>query len=142
MSNQPTNKPHQDWIFFAQEDLRSGNASMNDDISHDVCFHAQQAAEKILKAFLVYHKQEIPKTHDLEYLLKVCSEIIDLDHFQDHLNYLNKFYIPTRYPDALPGTLPDGLPTNDEALQALEHATEVVERIMELLTWIVLLLFL
>jgi HEPN domain-containing protein len=39
-----------------------------------VCFHAQQAAEKYLKAFLVSHGIEAEKTHDLERLLETCLE--------------------------------------------------------------------
>jgi len=34
-----------------------------------VCFHAQQAAEKLLKAFLVYRGQLPARTHDLVVLL-------------------------------------------------------------------------
>ncbi|MGA2983662.1 MAG: HEPN domain-containing protein [Terriglobia bacterium] len=30
-----------------------------------VSFHAQQAAEKLLKAYLVYHGRALPRTHDL-----------------------------------------------------------------------------
>jgi HEPN domain-containing protein len=41
----------------------------------NVCFHAQQAAEKILKAFLVYHGQIPPKTHDCVSLLMDCAKI-------------------------------------------------------------------
>ena len=38
-----------------------------------VCFHCQQAAEKYLKAFLVWNDQEPPKTHDLIELAKLCG---------------------------------------------------------------------
>jgi len=36
-----------------------------------VCFHAQQCAEKYLKAFLQEHDQDIPKIHKLLDLLKL-----------------------------------------------------------------------
>ena len=36
----------------------------------------QQSAEKFLKAFLVFHGNEIPKTHNIEFLLERCK-IID-----------------------------------------------------------------
>lgn len=35
---------------------------------------------------------------------------------------LDRFYIPSRYPDALPGTLPDGLPSRDDAKEARQTA--------------------
>jgi HEPN domain-containing protein len=37
-----------------------------------VCFHAQQAAEKYLKAFLQEQNAPFPKTHDLIELLALC----------------------------------------------------------------------
>lgn len=36
------------------------------------CFHAQQAAEKYLKAYLAWREQAIPRTHDLEELQRLC----------------------------------------------------------------------
>ena len=36
------------------------------------CFHAQQACEKYLKAYLAWHEQAIPRTHDLEELQRLC----------------------------------------------------------------------
>jgi HEPN domain-containing protein len=38
-----------------------------------VCFHARQAAEKYLKAYLVFLKEEFPKTHALEDLVLIAS---------------------------------------------------------------------
>jgi HEPN domain-containing protein len=42
---------------------------------------------------------------------------------------LDDFYIPTRYPDALPGVLPEGLPGKAEAEEALILARAVLERV-------------
>jgi HEPN domain-containing protein len=39
-----------------------------------VCFHSQQAAEKMLKCFLVFKGIVPPKTHDLKDLLKMCTQ--------------------------------------------------------------------
>ena len=39
-----------------------------------VCFHAQQAVEKYLKALLAAAGKPAPKTHDLNYLLKLLGE--------------------------------------------------------------------
>ena len=39
-----------------------------------MAFHAQQAAEKSLKALLVWRQMEFPKTHDLERLLELAGE--------------------------------------------------------------------
>ena len=37
-----------------------------------------------------------------------------------------RFYIPTRYPDALPGALPEGLPGREDAEEALATARQVL----------------
>ena len=42
---------------------------------HLLLFYAQQAAEKLLKAFLVYHGQAAPRIHDLVALLAACAQI-------------------------------------------------------------------
>jgi len=43
------------------------------------------------------------------------------------LQLLDRFYIPTRYPDALPGILPEGLPDAQDAAQALDLARQTLE---------------
>ncbi|MBI5356440.1 HEPN domain-containing protein [Candidatus Collierbacteria bacterium] len=58
---------------------------------------------------------------------------IGLKAFSDQIVFLNQFYIPTRYPDALPGSLPEGLPSIEVAEKAIVHATEIVEFIKPLL---------
>lgn len=40
-----------------------------------VCFHAQQAAEKLLKGFLIFHRHEPQRTHNLVTLLADCVQI-------------------------------------------------------------------
>jgi hypothetical protein len=37
------------------------------------CFHCQQAVEKYFKTYLVYKKEEFPKTHNLDLLQQMCS---------------------------------------------------------------------
>ena len=40
---------------------------------YSLCFHAQQAAEKAIKAVLLFHKITFPKTHNIEHLLKLLK---------------------------------------------------------------------
>jgi len=44
----------------------------------------------------------------------------------------NRFYIPTRYPDTLPGMLPAGLPNQDDAEEALIIVQQVLETVRSL----------
>lgn len=57
-----------------------------------VCFHAQQAAEKSLKALLVSRDIEYPLTHDIELLLQLCGSI-----FPQVKSFLDDAYLFSLY---------------------------------------------
>ena len=52
-----------------------------------------------------------------------------LAELTDPLRLLDRFYIPTRYPDALPGEMPEGLPSKRDAHEALDLARSALQRI-------------
>lgn len=64
-----------EWIRFAQMDF---DAAKNMSVLHKpipleiVCYHCQQSAEKILKAYAIAQGEFIIKTHDLKVLLDQC----------------------------------------------------------------------
>lgn len=114
------------WLKFAEEDMVSAKALLERKIYNQVCFHSQQAVEKMLKAYLKSKKIMPPKIHSLLELLQMCSEEDDtFSWLQEACRYLSRFYLSARYPDALPGNLPNGLPNKDEARKSLEFAEEV-----------------
>lgn len=115
------------WLFFATSDLKSAEASFEFKIYHIVCFHSQQAAEKILKALYILNNQEVPRTHDLLYLLNKLKNKDKIIELKEQFNLLNQFYVPTRYPDAFPGSLPDGLPDKKDAVKAIKCAKEILK---------------
>lgn len=61
-----------DFVKMARADWESGMVSS---VPYSICFHAQQAAEKYLKAFLAFHGQPAPKSHDIKDLITRCAEI-------------------------------------------------------------------
>jgi HEPN domain-containing protein len=64
-----------------------------------VCFHAQQMAEKYLKAVLQKHANPIPKTHSLADLMAVCMKIDpSYQLIQSDLNIMEGYAIQFRYP--------------------------------------------
>jgi len=64
-----------------------------------VCFHAQQCAEKYLKAYLQEHDYDIPKIHKLLDLLKLCKEFdSSLEMLVTDLKELERFSVNIRYP--------------------------------------------
>jgi len=96
----------QQWIIKAQDDFITINRLTDGVVvaTTSICFHCQQLVEKYLKMFLVYNKQEIVKTHEIEFLLFECSKIDkdfeDLDpknlsDFGVAMRYPGDFYIPT-----------------------------------------------
>ena len=99
------------WIFRANEDIAVIDKLFESGpelFASSICFHAQQAVEKFLKAYLVFHGIDFPKTHDLDFLLleckKVNNKVFDID-----LGSLTDFGVSIRYPDDF--FLPDILET-------------------------------
>jgi HEPN domain-containing protein len=87
------------WLEKAEHDLIAAKLIIeNQPIILDVaCFHCQQAVEKYLKAFLVFKKQDFPKTHNLDILLKGCSDLNPIFATLD-LGNLEDFAVRGRYP--------------------------------------------
>jgi len=73
-----------------------------------------------------------PRTHRLADLLG----LLEPDPFAEdriEIQLLDRFYLPTRYPDALPGSLPEGLPDAGDAQEALTIAGKVLTQVKQLL---------
>ena len=58
------------WIHKAENDSKTSAHPAWD----TVCFHAQQAAEKYLKAYLVFRGDIPPRTHDLGLRLRLARD--------------------------------------------------------------------
>lgn len=115
-----------EWLYFAFSDLEAAERIIDEKMFHHVCFHAQQAAEKSLKAMIVFSGKLVPKTHSIVELVGLVSSMAmtDKDDWEERAEFLDQFYIPSRYPDALPGSLPEGLPTAGDAQKSLELARD------------------
>jgi len=114
------------WIDFAGEDLSMAELALREGINNQVCFHSQQCVEKILKGFIILKGEIHPQSHKLADILSKISKS-PFDNLREEILLLDRFYIPTRYPDALPGMLPEGLPSEDDAREALNTAKKVFE---------------
>lgn len=83
--------------FAAREILKTGL------FPAPACFHFQQVAEKSLKALLIFYGKEFPKTHDLIALAGLLEHILpEIKDYKEDIEYLNRYYIETRYPDDYP----------------------------------------
>jgi HEPN domain-containing protein len=92
----------QSWVVKAEEDrlcIRNELAAAKTPWSV-VCFHAQQAAEKYLKAFLVANGIDPERTHALDEVLKECLRFDGaLAGLQADCRQLTDFAVDIRYPD-------------------------------------------
>ncbi|MDP1591072.1 MAG: HEPN domain-containing protein [Prosthecobacter sp.] len=92
------------WLRKAEHDLLNidNNLAARDIPWDTVCFHAQQAAEKVLKAFLIYHGRDLSKTHDLVALLAQCVACdAGLALLESDCRKLTSYGVAARYPDDL-----------------------------------------
>ena len=126
--------PHEDavrWLGFAAEDLEMVELAEKAGIHNQTCFHAQQCAEKCLKAIYAASGELIPRTNLITDLFEQLppAKKVDLAGLHDRVTALDQFYIPTHYPDALPGSLPEGLPGPEHARSALEIARLCYEQV-------------
>ncbi|RJP14293.1 MAG: HEPN domain-containing protein [Candidatus Abyssobacteria bacterium SURF_5] len=114
------------WLKKAQNDLVTASQTLllPDGPTDTVCFHAQQAVEKALKAMLVYQNVAFPKIHDsLKLLDLVLPSAPDLEKYRQRFAEVSGYAIEVRYPSDLVE------PTREEALQAFKFAEEVVQKI-------------
>lgn len=119
-----------EWLAFAEDDLRVARLAMKEGVFAQVCFHAQQCAEKCLKALLTREGQLVPRTHKIgdlwQELPQAAREV--LAPLEGEIRELDGYYTVTRYPDAVAGARPEGLPQESHA----EAALRVAERCWQL----------
>ncbi len=68
-------KSYKEWIKKANDDLNLVKFAMNHVADWIILFHLQQASEKFLKAYLIFHNIQPKRTHDIGNLIKECSKI-------------------------------------------------------------------
>ena len=91
-----------EWVEKAESDYRTAERELRvrKEPSNDVvCFHAQQCAEKYLKAALLEHQLPLRRIHDLEVLLDILVPInLDWETIRTPLLLLNDYSVDIRYP--------------------------------------------
>jgi len=93
--------PHS-WFAHAKSDLRITELCRADDgvLPNQTAFHAQQAAEKAIKAVLLKHQIRFPRTHDLAALIALIEgHSVVWPFAPDEVEALSPFAMQTRYPD-------------------------------------------
>jgi HEPN domain-containing protein len=114
------------WLKFAAADLAAARLLRSDDQvpSRIACFHAQQAAEKALKAVLISYGTAFRKTHDVVVLAAQLPAEVAVELDEIDVLVLQPWAVDGRYP----GDLPDATPEEaGEALAVAEHLYGVAD---------------
>lgn len=126
MSANPNLDTIREWITLARADLVSAENIFRLELDPTytiVCFHAQQCIEKLIKATLVYHNVDFPRTHDLAELMALLKPHLDLFKVLPLPEQLTPYAVTTRYPGAWSEI------TREEVEAALDAAFKVQRRI-------------
>ncbi len=113
----------EDWLRRARSDLALARGRLRKSVlAEDLCFHAQQAVEKSLKAVLISKGIDFPRTHNLRILIDALPETIFRDPVLDSSAALTDYAVSTRYPGEVEAV-------TKEELKTARHIA------IEVLTW-------
>ncbi len=122
------------WLQQAQQDIDDARYNRAGERYHLTCFLAQQAAEKALKGYLYTRGEERAWGHSVADLARQAAEY---DACFEKLigtgGGLDRHYIPTRYPNGLPGGIPANAFDFDDANKALRQAQQIIDQVMQAL---------
>ena len=123
------------WLEQAEYDLKTSQWNTKGEFYAPACFWAQQAAEKAAKAYLYSRGERFVIGHSVAELLEKCKA-----HDQEFESlvmtgaFLDRFYIPTRYPNSLPSGIPADAYRQKDASEAIELAQTILQFVSDRLT--------
>jgi len=101
----PASDLAREWLARSEHDLRVARylLTMPNPPPESIGFHAQQCAEKALKAYLTFHHVSFERRHDLNYLIDLCVPLDPgFELFRAPADELTPYAVEFRYPDTLP----------------------------------------
>ncbi|MBU8914120.1 MAG: HEPN domain-containing protein [Spirochaetales bacterium] len=112
------------WLRQAENDLEFARLGVEREFYAQVCFQCQQVCEKALKSIHYGERGErIVVGHSL---IELVQKLDLPDGLRDDLAVLDQYYIPTRYPNGLPGSTPYEVYTQAQASGAVKIAETVI----------------
>jgi len=123
----PPDDPRE-WLNRARSNLAraKGGIYIPNVYLEDLCFDAQQAAEKALKALLIYRGVQFPYTHDLAELLGLAEQAgQDVPDAVRQVARLTRYAVVARYPGLFEPVTPE------EYEEAVDIAEGVVRWVQE-----------
>ncbi len=122
------------WWNYADGDLRLAKQGLRgaQPPYHTICFLAQSAGEKFLKAYLISKGWELKKTHDLVELLKYCATHYPaFAKLTEEAALLNDYITAGRYPARFLSSINHA--DAQEAIQAAQKIRRMVKKILRML---------
>lgn len=118
---------YSDWYRQAEADLQHARHSLEVGDFEWSCFAAHQASEKALKAVFLKHGMDA-WGHTLTVLIGNLPDLLERpsNKLVNHARTLDKYYIPTRYPNGFDAGAPTDFFTKDEADHAILQAEEIL----------------
>lgn len=123
------------WLKTAEEDLQAAKILINAGMFSHACFLSQQCGEKAVKALWLFFDED-PWGHSVQKLVMQypkSESINDLETWLSNAAFLDKFYIPTRYPNGLPDLTPGQSYEATDAKQAIEKAEFFINKVNAIL---------
>ena len=94
----PSDDPRE-WLNRARSDLAMSKAQGSGIYYEDLCFHAQQAVEKAIKAVLLHHGVRFPYIHDIRELINLLKrKAVNVPARVGKARELTNYAVETRYP--------------------------------------------
>jgi len=112
------------WLSQAEHDLESAINNLEKvKFYSDACFMFEQASQKALKAYLLFRGERYILSHSVRELVDWCTKFDgEFNNFIEYGMILDKYYIPTRYPNALaPPAVPYKSYTEREAKEVVDY---------------------
>ena len=118
------------WFRQAEHDLAMAKR-LEEESPADACYFAEQASQKVLKAFLYLHGARSQPEHSVALLAQYCSEKDPaFTPFIKTGAVMDQYYIPTRYPDALADpAVPFESYSIAQATEAVRVASEMLDKV-------------
>lgn len=127
-------KEAQRWLAQAERDLDDANFTKDGKRFNLACFLYQQAAEKAIKAYLYTQEIEDIWGHSVA---ELCGEAERYNKVFSSLlaesASLDKYYIPTRYPNGLPGGIPADVFQQKDADDASSSCQKIIAAVKTLI---------
>ncbi|MEW5768561.1 MAG: HEPN domain-containing protein [bacterium] len=122
------------WLKQAEYNLQVAENNLNAKLYSASCFMSEQSAQVALKAYLIFKTgRPVLWVHSVKKLAENCLQYHDkFKEIVECGKILDRYYIPTRYPDALaPPAVPYEIYTVKDAEEAVDFARKIIAKVME-----------